>query len=250
MQWRSGKDWFILIYMATNEWNGLIARLSSEQFKARVLLDGEGLLAMDKPYHLPSTGRTLEDPDCLQYSVIQHTGAMAWAVHQLDADTTGVNLFVRRKELVAYWKGRMAFPVGRKTYLAVVHGLVDFESKRIASPVGVVSTDPVRQLGIHPKGKHAATELRLLEHGTASSLLQVQIETGRTHQIRIHLASIGHPLFGEDWYAPDRPRKHHRQALHAWRMDFADDLKPASIVSQIPPDLKELITSPGMRSPD
>ncbi len=214
-----------------------------------VLLDTEGLLAIDKPYDLPSTGHNLEDPDCLQYSVIEHTGAMAWAVHQLDADTTGVNLFVRRKELVPHWKERMAFPTGRKTYLAIVHGCVEFETKRIEDPIGVVSSDPVRQLGIHPEGRHAATNLRLLEHGPKSSLLEVQIETGRTHQIRIHLASIGHPLFGEDWYAPDRPREHHRQALHAWRVDFSDNQMPNRIQSDVPCDLADLIRHLGMRGP-
>lgn len=226
-----------------------MGRLSREQFEARVLHDAEGLLAIDKPFDLPSTGRNLEDPDCLQYAVMQHTGAMAWAVHQLDADTTGVNLFVRRRSLVSHWKGRMRFPVGRKTYLAVVHGRVDFESKRIESPIGIVSTEPVRQLGIHPNGQHAASELCLLERGTNSSLLQVRIETGRTHQIRIHLASIGHPLFGEDWYAPNRIREHHRQALHAWRMDFSDSLLPKRIESDVPQDLRELIRGLGMRSP-
>ncbi len=224
-------------------------RLTRESFDARILFDGEGLLAIDKPHDLPSTGRNLEDPDCLQFSVIQHTGAMAWAVHQLDADTTGVNLFVRRKELVARWKDRMAFPNGSKTYLAIVHGQVDFESKRIESPIGVVSTDPVRQLGIRPDGQHAATNFRLLQQGTDSSLLEVQIETGRTHQIRIHLASLGHPLFGEDWYAPDRPREHHRQALHAWRVDFADGQKPKRIQSDLPIDLAELIHRLGMGLP-
>jgi 23S rRNA pseudouridine1911/1915/1917 synthase len=235
--------------MATNERDGPEGRLSLEQFKARVLLDTEGLLAIDKPFDLPSTGRNLGDPDCLQYSVMQHTGAMVWAVHQLDADTTGVNLFVRRKELVSQWKERMAFPVGRKTYLAVVHGCVDFVAKRIESPIGVVSTEPVRQLGIHPEGQRAASALRLLSHGTESSLLEVEIETGRTHQIRIHLASIGHPLFGEDWYAPDRLREHHRQALHAWRLDFSGDLAPNRIESEVPQDLKDLIHGLEMRSP-
>jgi 23S rRNA-/tRNA-specific pseudouridylate synthase len=239
----------MLCRMGTNDRDGATGRFSFEQFTDRVLLDAEGLLAIDKPFDLPSTGRNLEDPDCLQYSVIQYTGSMAWAVHQLDADTTGVNLFVRRKRLVSHWKQRMAFPLGRKTYLAVVHGCVDFESRRLENPIGLVSTEPVRQLGINPDGQHAVSELRLLAHGNVSSLLQVEIETGRTHQIRIHLASIGHPLFGEDWYAPERVREHHRQALHAWRLDFSDDLQPSRIESGLPPDLLALMHGLGIPRP-
>ncbi|MDF1836903.1 MAG: RNA pseudouridine synthase [Planctomycetota bacterium] len=239
----------ILHAMADADPNESRGRLSKESFENRILVDSDGLLAIDKPFDLPSTGRNLEDPDCLQYSVMEHTGAMAWAVHQLDADTTGVNLFVRRKELVAHWKTRMAFPNGRKTYLAVVHGQADFEAKRIESPIGVVATEPVRQLGVHPEGQRAASGLRLVAHGTDSSLLQVEIETGRTHQIRIHLASIGHPLFGEEWYAPERSREHGRQALHAWRLDFLDDNQPGQIQCELPPDLVGLLARLGIRWP-
>ena len=207
----------------------------------RILATVGALVAMDKPANLPSTGRRLDDPDCLQFALIEHFGQMVWAVHQLDADTSGVNLFVRDKGQVAPWKARMAFPNGTKTYLALVHGRVDFEAKRIDAPIGVISTSPHRQVGICHQGKRAISEIRRLALGRDSSLVQVQIETGRTHQIRIHLASLGHPLLGEDWYAQDRARAHHRQALHAWRVEFEDGPEPRRFESPLPADLLALM---------
>ncbi|MFT5079671.1 MAG: 23S rRNA-/tRNA-specific pseudouridylate synthase [Planctomycetota bacterium] len=215
----------------------------------RILLAVGGLVAVDKPADLPSTGRKLDDPDCLQSALIEHFGQMVWAVHQLDADTSGVNLFVREKGQVAYWKDRMAFPNGTKTYLALVHGRVEFEARRIDAPIAVVSTSPHRQLGICEHGKRAVSEVRRLVLGHEASLVQVQIETGRTHQIRIHLASIGHPLLGEDWYAKSDPRAHHRQALHAWRVEFEDDPEPRRIESPLPGDLRELMQREGIVFP-
>ena len=215
----------------------------------RVLVKAGALVVLDKPANLPSTGRRLDDPDCLQFALIKHFGQMVWAVHQLDADTTGVNLFVLEKGQVATWKDRMAFPRGTKTYLAIVHGTVDFESRRIDAPIGVVSASPHRQLGICSHGKRAISEVRRLATGQDCCLVQVQIETGRTHQIRIHLASVGHPLIGEDWYADDRFRAHHRQALHAWRVDFQDSVEPRRLESPLPRDMRALIDQRGIELP-
>lgn len=211
--------------------------ISSAELERRVLHDASGLLVVDKPPGLPTSGRNLDDPDCLQHALIKRHGDMVWAVHQLDADTSGLNVFVSDKRLVAIWKDRMAFPNGRKTYQAIVHGRASFEAKRIDSPIGVVSTDPVRELGVTDGGKRAVTEVRCLARGADASLLEVQIETGRTHQIRIHLASIGHPVIGDDWYGGRESSAHPRQALHAWRLEFRDGEPNPSFECGLPEDM-------------
>jgi RluA family pseudouridine synthase len=222
------------------------ARLSKVELESRILFQQDGLVAIDKPADLPSSGRDLEDPDCLQYALVTYFGEMVWAVHQLDADTTGVNLFVREPNLVALWKERMAVPMGRKIYLAVVHGSPDFESLRVEEPIGVISEVPHRQLGITPSGKRAVSKVHVLCRGNKCSLVRVELETGRTHQIRIHLASLGHPIVGDDWYGPTLSGTHTRQALHASRMEFAEGVEPRLIESPLPQDMRELIRSLGL----
>ena len=235
--------------MDPNEMSARASPFDERSVGDRILVEVGALVAMDKPPDLPSTGRRLDDPDCLQFALIQHFGQMVWAIHQLDADTSGVNLFVRKKDQVAPWKDRMAHPNGTKTYLAVVHGQVAFHERRIDAPIGVVRTTPHRQLGVCDHGKRAVSRVRRLALGPASSLVRVQIETGRTHQIRIHLASMGHPLLGDDWYGEPGPRTHHRQALHAWRVEFQQGPEPRRIESQVPPDLRALMGREGIAPP-
>lgn len=220
------------------------------ELERRILCEREGLLAVDKPWGLPSTGRRLDDPDCLQFALMQRYGEMVWAVHQLDADTSGVNLFVRTKALVPLWQRRMRHPNGEKTYLAIVHGRVGLDEQRIEAPIGVLREKPSRQLGVTDDGQRAVTHLRVLDRTADASLLRVRIETGRTHQIRIHLASIGHPLYGEDWYCAAACREHPRQVLHAWRLSFADAGEPRSIESPWPEDLRALTEHLQLASPD
>jgi len=223
--------------------------LEQAELERRILFEGGGVIAVDKPWGLPSTGRGLDDDDCLQFALMQRHGAMVWAVHQLDADTSGVNLFVCSRGLVPHWQQRMQFPNGTKTYLAIVHGKVDFDERRIEAPIGVVSETPSRQLGVVVGGQRAATVVHVLDRSRTAGLLRVRIETGRTHQIRIHLGSLGHPLFGEDWYREPKCSAHPRQALHAWRVEFGDDESPQSIESPLPEDLRTLIDDQRLKLP-
>ncbi len=214
-----------------------------EALEARLLLERDGVLAVDKPAGLPTSGRNLDDPDCLQFALMRRYGQMVWAVHQLDADTSGINLFVMEKALVPIWQRRLQFPNARKLYLAIVEGIVSFQEKRIELPIGPV--DP-GGLGVTACGKHAVTHVGVRGHGRDCSLVEVMIETGRTHQIRIHLAHLGHPLVGEDWYAPNRPRRHDRQALHAWKLGVAEAQEPTSLVCPRPPDFVDLAERLGL----
>jgi 23S rRNA-/tRNA-specific pseudouridylate synthase len=207
------------------------------------------MIAVDKPWGVPSTGRQLDDPDSLQFALMQRCGEMVWAVQQLDADTSGVNIFVRTKTLVPEWQQRMRYPNGVKTYLAIVHGRIGFDERRIEAPIGVLREEPSRQLGVTTDGQRAVTQVHVLDRTKDAGLLRVRIETGRTHQIRIHLASIGHPLFGEDWYREPRCREHPRQALHALRVEFGDAGLTQSIESPWPDDLRALTERLRLKAP-
>lgn len=203
--------------------------------EARILLAEDGLIAVDKPAGLPSTGRTLSDPDCLQHHLMQHYRRKIWAVHQLDADTTGVNLFVRRKALVAQVAEKLGR--GRKVYLALCHGRFEHRGwHRIDAPIGWVEARRARW--ISPQGKSAISDVRAVALSEGFSLLEVAIKTGRTHQVRIHMASVGHPLIGERRYKAPPCDLLGRHALHAHRVKLAG----ADIIeAPMPDDIQSLV---------
>ncbi len=220
-------------------------QLSPEELERRVLHEGDGVLAVDKPPDLPTSGRTLADPDCLQAALLARAarrgGGFVWAVHQLDADTSGVNLFTTRREAVEPLKQALGDPHSEKRYLALVHGAPAFARVRCAEPLGEVAPG---RLGVTPAGRGAVSDFEVLARGPGHAALAVRITTGRTHQIRLHLGHLGHPLVGEGWYRAPPCDRHPRQALHAARLvlpTFGLDL-----AAPVPEDLARLARELGL----
>ena len=213
----------------------------------RRLLDRDGLLAIDKPAGLVSIGRSLDDPDCLQHRLIAEEGTMVWGVHQLDKDTSGVNLFVRERRLVERCRRRMTPPRGEKRYLALCAGRPREDAFEVDAPIGPVDGGG-RYLGVHRGGRAARTAVRVVARGDDAALLDVRLATGRTHQIRIHLAFRGHPLLGEPWYRASPCRRAPRQMLHARSLTLDADGPHAvtRIVAPWPDDLAELAREVGI----
>jgi 23S rRNA-/tRNA-specific pseudouridylate synthase len=213
--------------------------MQPDDLARRILWEDCGLLALDKPPDMPTSGRNLGDDDCLQYWLIQRQGGMVWAVHQLDADTSGVNLFVTERRLVSVMKEQMARASAEKRYLALVRGRPDWEERELQAPIGPVDD---RSLGICLEGKPAHSLFRVRAMGDGATLVEARIFTGRTHQIRIHLAHLGHPVLGEEWYVRPACTAHPRQALHAWKMRL-DELE---LEAPVPQDLRELMAGRGL----
>lgn len=188
---------------------------TGDSLESRILLEEDGLLAVDKPPDLPTSGRSLEDQDCLQWHLMQRHRGMVWAVHQLDADTSGVNLFCTERSLVEPLKRAME----RKLYRAIVRGRPSWEAVSSMAPIGEVKPG---ELGVTPSGRACRTTFERSQEceidAESATELVVELHTGRTHQIRIHAAALGHPLLGEEWYVAPACELHSRQALHSWRL--------------------------------
>ncbi len=213
-----------------------------------IVRDAAGVVVIDKPSGLPSTGLSLDDPDCAQWQLERTRRRRVWAAHQLDADTSGLNVFVERRSLVPVWQERLRWPNATKTYLAIVHGTPGSDHFSVDAPIGPLDSTG-RRLGVSSRGRVAQTDFAVLARSGAFALLTAVLRTGRTHQVRIHLAHAGHPLVGEEWYRDPPCALHGRQALHAWRLDFADALEPTALRAPLAPDLVALAERLGLTPP-
>lgn len=194
---------------------------------------------VDKPAGLESTGKTLDDPRSVQHRLAAQLGRPVWAVHQLDRETSGVLLFVRRRSLVAPLQEELRH--GRKTYLAIVHDRVPWESTTIDAPLRY--DEARRRWVVGAGGRPARSELRRLAVSDRASLVEIALRTGRTHQARVHLAHAGHPLAGERRYREPPSTLHSRHALHAWRVELSGG---RCFEAELPDDLRRLARSLGL----
>ena len=163
-------------------------------------------------------------------------------VHRLDKDTSGLLVVAKsdaaHRALAAQFKAHTA----QRTYLAVVRGRVRRNEGTITAALG---RHPVRRtrIAVVPKGRHAVTHYTVLERFRDATLLACRLETGRTHQIRVHLAHAGHPLLGDPVYGRARAPEIARQALHAARLEFTHPLtgRRVTCTAPLPDDMARLL---------
>ena len=140
-------------------------------------------------------------------------------VHRLDKDTSGLLLVAKDDAAQLSLSSQLQERTVEKHYRALVEGLPREDSGRIEAPIGRSKKDR-KKMAIEPDGRPAVTEWRVLARGRACALLDVHILTGRTHQIRVHMKSIGHPVCGDPIYGSDRGARVPRLMLHAWSLAF------------------------------
>ncbi|MFQ6540218.1 RluA family pseudouridine synthase [Aphanothece stagnina] len=174
------------------------------------------LLAVDKPPGLlsqPGLGPQLRESLLGQ---VQRRWPTAQLVHRLDRDTSGLLVLaldpLSHRNLSLQFQQRRV----RKAYLAEVQGEVRGCSGRIDAPLARLTARPPRY-GVVPEGKAALTRWRLLARGPGWSRLLLQPRTGRSHQLRVHMAWLGHPILGDPLYGPGYPG---RMRLHAWGLQL------------------------------
>jgi len=234
--------------------------LQPEEMPLDVVYEDADVLVIDKPAGLvthPSPGHS---SGTLVNALLARGGVEAYGqiageerpgiVHRLDRDTSGLIVIARNDKaqsaLMAQLKARRV----KKTYLALVHGATAAEVGRIEAPIG---RDP-RQFGrmaVVSGGKAAVTGYRVRERFPGWTLLEVDLHTGRTHQIRVHLSSIGHPIAGDPVYATGDARRGpdglHRLFLHSWQIEFASPSSEKLIRATAPlPDELETVLA-GLR---
>ena len=178
-------------------------------------------------------------------------------VHRLDKDTSGLLLIAKHDKAHRALSTALKKREIRRAYIATVWGHLRQDTLTVDAPIGRSPNDRKR-MAIVPTGRNAVTHFQRLERWPAADLVRATLETGRTHQIRVHLLSIGHPVVGDALYAPHGERgisgpaqswaralakRVHRQFLHAAELEFdhPGSGNRMSFVSPLPPDLMHVV---------
>ena len=196
-----------------------------DQAFVRGLLMGETaeVLAFNKPSGLPSQtrGNRARNLDHLLWAFARSNGKRPRLIHRLDAGTSGVIIAAKTKPAAARLSEAFAGREVEKTYLAEVTGGPDTDSGIINAAIARVEMDRGSQMVAgHKDGKRAVTRWRVVQRGDGTTLLEVTPETGRMHQIRLHLAHMGWPILGDGIYGEKRSAP--RLMLHARRLRVPD----------------------------
>jgi len=237
--------------------------LEPEPIPLNVLYEDQDLLVLNKPPGVvvhPTAGRprgTLVNALLYHYPELPGIGGVErpGIVHRLDKETSGCLLVAKTEKAHQALTRQFQMREIEKQYLALVHGIVKDEARRITLSIGRHERER-KKMGVRTrKGREAETATRVLRRLEDYTLLEVSPATGRTHQIRVHLSAIGHPVVGDKLYGGRRERKARlkaaRQLLHAWKLSFTH---PGAghrieVTAPLPADFQKVLESLGMPPP-
>ena len=222
----------------------------------RVVYEDEDLLVIDKPAGLvvhPAPGHS---SGTLVNALLAHGDGETWGgiagvqrpgiVHRLDRDTSGLLMVARTDAAQASIMAQLKARRIKKTYQALVQGSVAAAVGRIEAPIG---RDPKHRtkMAVVPDGRPSVTGYRVRERFAEWTLLELDLVTGRTHQIRVHLDAIGHPVAGDPVYGTGTSRRGPaglgRLFLHAWRLELTSpsDGHLIRATAPLPPELESVL---------
>ncbi|CAN5721897.1 RluA family pseudouridine synthase [soil metagenome] len=201
----------------------------AEAIPLHILYEDDDLLVLDKPAGMvvhPGAGNA---EHTLVNALLSHCRSLSGIggkerpgiVHRLDKETSGCLVVAKNDATHRELSRQFAARTVKKTYLALVAGRLRQETGTIDAPI---ARHPIHRqrmsVARHSRGRSALTEYRVLRAGQEMSLVECALHSGRTHQIRVHLHHLGHPLMGDKLYAPKLAKDFPRQMLHAWRLGF------------------------------
>lgn len=228
----AGDELFIRLEESTSS-----AHILPVSMPLSICYEDEDILAVNKPAQMPvhpslnHYDHTLANAVCGYYND-QEIPYTFRCVNRLDRDTTGLTLIAKHMLSSAILSTAAARREISRKYIAIASGKTP-ESGTIDAPIGRVAGSTIERQIDFENGERAITHYRRLAYHDGLSLLSLHLETGRTHQIRVHLKSIGHPLIGDFLYNPtDTTIK--RQALHSYRLTFSHPITGESFVLTAP----------------
>lgn len=162
-------------------------------------------------------------------------------VNRLDKDTSGIVIFAKNEYVQECLVKQMKNNIFKKEYIAIVEGTLEKKNDVIDLPISRKENSIIERC-VSPDGEYALTEYNVEKEFNDLSLLHITIKTGRTHQIRVHMSNIGHPILGDTLYGKTS-NLISRQALHAYKVEFVHPIskKKMKIIAPLPDDIKNII---------
>ena len=221
-----------------------------------VLFEDDDLIIINKPTDLTVHPGAGQREHTLVNALLSHCTTLSGIggkerpgiVHRLDKETSGCLVVAKNDIAHRELSKQFAARTVEKIYLALVAG-------KLRKPTGVIEEN----IGRHPvqrkrmsvsskRGRAAKTEYRVIRSSAQASLVECRLHSGRTHQIRVHLHHLGHPVLGDKIYAPRFAKNFHRQMLHAWKLGFRHPCTGEwrSFEASLPADFNEAIRAAGL----
>nr|WP_272495661.1 RluA family pseudouridine synthase [Bacillus pinisoli] len=177
----------------------------------------------------------------LYYYEQQQIGSTVHIVNRLDRDTSGLLIVAKHRYTHHLFSKQQKSSSIKRTYEALVHGVMSENKGTIKAPIGRKDTSIIER-EVREDGQEAITHFHVIQHYKEFTHVSVSLETGRTHQIRVHMAHIGHPLLGDDLYGGKRDFIT-RQALHSRTLSFHHPITHEKILitSDLPNDMKKVL---------
>lgn len=225
------------------------SNIVSRKMDLQIIYEDEHFLAINKPAGIPVHPSILHFEDSLASGVKYYFDRIDLkkkirAINRIDLNTSGLVLFAKNEYIQECLINQMKKSSFKKTYLAIVHGHIKEKSGIINAPIGRKENSIIERC-ILSEGQKAITHYEVLQEFDKYSLVKCILETGRTHQIRVHMAYIGNPLIGDTLYNPNGNLEIiKRHALHSYKMEFIHPIskKIISLESELPEDMKKIIS--------
>ena len=205
-----------------------------------VIYEDEDIVVVNKPADMPihpslnNYENTLGNAAAF-YFAGQDKPFIFRCINRLDRDTTGLTILAKHMVSAGILQSQMVERKIKREYLAIVEGTMEEEEGTIDAPIGRDEKDRKKMAVNHNHGKHAVTHYKVLERFEHYTYIECQLETGRTHQIRVHMASIGHPLLGDEVYSSRKqPFITKGQVLHAYILGFIHPVSGEYIETKAP----------------
>ena len=197
-----------------------------EKMDLDIVYEDDDVIVVNKPQGMVVHPAPGHDHGTLVNGLLAHTPLATingelrpGIVHRIDKDTSGLLMVAKNDQALVSLSKQLKDKTNQRKYWAIVHGNIKEDTGTINAPIGRSKKDR-KKMAINEEGRPAVTHFKVLERFGEYTLIECQLETGRTHQIRVHLKYIGHPVAGDPLYGPRKTLKGYGQFLHAKLLGF------------------------------
>jgi 23S rRNA pseudouridine1911/1915/1917 synthase len=221
--------------------------MAPENVNFDILMEDDHFLIVNKPAGIPTIPSKYHSNGSLAQGILYYYNlkgipATFHAINRLDRDTSGIVMVAKHRYAHYLMSLQQKDKTLKREYLAIIHGRAEVLNDVINKPIGR-KADSIIERTVSDEGQYAETHYQVVKVGKCNTLIRLQLKTGRTHQIRVHMASVGHPLLGDDLYGGQKLLIN-RQALHSWKVNFYHPFEEVmrGIEAPIPADMQQTIS--------